>query len=181
MKNVYDLMSINDQKGLPRSYRFNQFIRWFTIFLATAAIAYSIWLIFSKVNADSSKFAQFVPFAIMFLALNSLLKNIFSLNSIRFTKDFIKFNYLAKKGKKIFWKNIKKLSLNDAKRKMIRIHYLENEEEQIFEFPIAFPKMLEIINSIAELCEDVEYDEFVQNVIIDKTTKDKVEKNDSEK
>ena len=91
MSRLENIIDINKRKGFPRVYRFNQFIRWFTLSFGILAIAYSFWLIFTKVNIDSSKFQQFVPFAIMFLALNSVFRNLFSLNSIRFQKDSIAF------------------------------------------------------------------------------------------
>lgn len=171
MNDVGHLININERKGLPRVYRFKRFIRWFTIFLATAAIIYAIWLIFSKVNVESSKFVKFVPFAIMFLALNSLIKNLFTLNKIVLTKKAIFFKYLSKKGTKIEWASIEKIELNDAKRKMIKILYLEDNKEKVFEFPISFPNMLEIINSIAEMCSELEYDDFIKNVIISEKEK----------
>jgi hypothetical protein len=176
MNKLEDIIDINKRKGFPRVYRFNQFIRWFTLSFGTLAIAYSFWLIFTKVNVDSSKFQQFVPFAIMFLALNSVFRNLFSLNSIRFQKDAISFRYLLRKSVKISWVNIIKIELNDSKRKMIRLQYLYNGEEKNFEFTINFPNMLEIVNSIAEMNPNIKYDEFIEKVIITPREKEQKEK-----
>lgn len=166
MDRLESIIDINKRKGFPRVYRFNQFIRWFTLSFGTLAIIYSFWLIFTKVNADSSKFQQFVPFAIMFLALNSVFRNLFSLNSIRFQKNAIAFRYLLRKSVRIPWVDILKIELNDSKRKMIRLLYTNNGEEKNFEFTINFPNMLEIVNSIAEMCPQMEFDEFMEKVII---------------
>ncbi|MCF7792665.1 MAG: hypothetical protein K9N09_00670 [Candidatus Cloacimonetes bacterium] len=166
MNDVGKLININQSKGLPRKYKFKQFIRWFTLLLGTAAIVYALWVIFAKLNADSPKFFKFAPFAILFLALNSVLKNFFTLNSILFTKDAISFHFLGKKSTKILWKNLKKMEFSDDKRKHIILRYSDGSSEKEFSFSIAFPNMLEIVNSIAEMCPDLEYDEFMQNVII---------------
>lgn len=176
MNRLENIIDINKRKGFPRVYRFNQFIRWFTLSFGTLAIIYSFWLIFTKVNADSSKFQQFVPFAIMFLALNSVFRNLFSLNSIRFQKDAIAFRYLLRKSVKIPWVDILKIELNDSKRKMIRLLYINNGEEKNFEFTINFPDMLEIVNSIAEMCPNIKYDEFIEKVVITLQEKEQIQK-----
>ena len=180
MNRLENIIDINKRKGFPRVYRFNQFIRWFTLSFGTLAIVYSSWLIFTKVNADSSKFQQFVPFAIMFLALNSVFRNLFSLNSIRFQKDAIAFRYLLRKSVKIPWVDILKIELNDSKRKMIRLLYINNGEEKNFEFTINFPDMLEIVNSIAEMNPNIKYDEFIEKVIITPQEKEQIKKKQAE-
>jgi hypothetical protein len=173
MEKVKDLIDINKKKGFPRVYRFNQFVRWFTLTLGLAAMFYAFWMIFDKIGPESKTFYKIVPFIILFLVLNSVMRNLFSLNSILFTETEITFRFLARKSVIIPWNSIKKMVLSKSKRKHIIIHYLKEEKEKIFEMTLVFPNMLEIINSIAELCPDVEYDQFMKNVIISK--EDKVE------
>lgn len=178
MKDLGEFLDINKTKGLPRTYKFNQFIRWFTLIFATLAIAYSIWLIFYKVDSSSPKFAQFVPFAIMFLALNSFLKNLFSLNKIKLTQEIISFQYLGKKSVNIKWGWLKKMELNEDKRKMIRLKYIVDDVEKSLQYTLSFPKPLEIANSIAEMAPQIEFDEFMAAVVItDKEKKAFFEKN----
>ncbi|MBT3755805.1 MAG: hypothetical protein HOK80_06140 [Candidatus Cloacimonetes bacterium] len=178
MEDLGEFLEINKTKGLPRTYKFNQFIRWFTLIFALLAIAYSVWLIFNKVDSDSSKFTQFVPFAIMFLALNSFLKNLFSLNIIKLTQEMISFKYLGKKSVNIPWESILKMELNEGKRKMIRLKYTVDNVERSLEYTLSFPKPLEIANSIAEMAPQIEFDEFMAAVVItDKEKKDFINKN----
>lgn len=179
MEQLDNLIDINKKRGLPRVYRFNQFIRWFTLIFGIAAIAYAIWMIFDKIDADSSKFFKFVPFAIMFLALNSVLKNLLSLNSINFTIDSVIFRYIARKSVVIPWNSLKIMELNDSKRKWIRLRYEENDSEKTFEFTMSFPNMLEIVNSIAEMNPDLEFDEFMEKVIISDRERGKAKKEKS--
>lgn len=181
MNKLEDIIDINKRRGLPRVYRFNQFMRWFTLTFGVLAIAYSFLHIFTIIDVDSSKFHKFIPFAIMFLAANSVFKNLLTLNSILFTKEKIAFRYLARKSIKIYWNSLKRMELNDAKRKMIRLKYSDNDKEKVFEFTINFPNMLEIVNSIAEMCPDILFDEFIEKVIISKREKEKIIKEKSEK
>ncbi|OQX70969.1 MAG: hypothetical protein B6D62_03080 [Candidatus Cloacimonas sp. 4484_275] len=163
------------RKNFPRIYRFNAFIRWFTLIFAVAAIVYSVWLIFNRIEAESSKFVKIVPFIIIFFASNSLMRNLFSLNTIVFKEDAIIFRFLARKSVRIPWNSIRKMELEDARHKMIKISYEdENGQKGIFRFTLSFPNMLEIINGIAEMCPQAEYDEFLKNVIIVKDEKSEV-------
>lgn len=166
MNNIGNLIEINKRKGLPRKYKFNQFIRWFTFIFGLLAVVYSGWLIFAKISSDNSNFQKFIPFAILFLALNSVLKNLFSLNAIVFKQDTLGFHYLGRKSFIVAWKDLKRMEFLEDKRKLIRLKYLQDKAEKTFDFPMAFPNMLEIINSIAEMCPHLEYDEFIGNVVI---------------
>jgi len=178
MEELNEFLDINKTKGLPRTYKFNQFIRWFTLIFAMLAIAYSVWLIFNKVNADSSKFSQFIPFAIMFLALNSFLKNLFTLNKIKLTKEIISFRYLGKKSVNIPWEKLVELGLNEGRRKMISLKYLDGGVEKTLEYSLSFSKPLEIANSIAEMAPQIKFDEFMGAVVItEKEKKEFKEKN----
>ncbi|RLD58281.1 MAG: hypothetical protein DRJ01_12780 [Bacteroidetes bacterium] len=166
MSNIINLININKRKGFPRVYRFNFFLRWFTLTFGTAAVIYSIWLILFKTYTDTSNFKKFIPFIILFFAANSVMKNLFSLNSILFTEGFIKFRYLARKSVSIRWDTLKKMIMNKSRQKSIKLFYVENGIEKSFIFTISFPNMLEIVNSIAEMCPHIEFDEFMKNVVV---------------
>ncbi len=160
------LIDINETLGLPRSYRFNPFLRFFTILMAIGAIGYGVWYIFNGVDADSSSFHKGVPFVILFFAFSSLLKNFLSINSVYFEKEQISFKYLGRKNTTIKWDSIKKISFSSGKSRFIILNYDNGEKLIDFQFTIAFPKMIEILNAIAELCPQAEYDEFISNVIV---------------
>ncbi|MBN1326330.1 MAG: hypothetical protein JW996_00095 [Candidatus Cloacimonetes bacterium] len=172
MNKVDGLLEINKKKGFPRNYRFNQFIRWFTLLLATAAAAYAIWVIFTKLDSNSPTFYKVVPFVILFLAVNSMMKNLLSVNSIKFREDKIEFHFILRPILIIPWKAFRKMKLAEAKIRGIKIIYEIQGKEKIFLLPLGYPNILEIVNSIAELCPQLEYDEFLQNVIISSRIKE---------
>lgn len=153
-------------KNLPQKFRMNPFVRWFTFLFGIFAIAYAIWIIFNKITADSSTFYKIVPFIILFLALNSVMKNLISLNSVKFTKDKLIFGFLGKKAVKIDWDKIKKLQVHPSKNRYATLIYEEDGQEKEFHFTIAFPQILEILNGIGEMAPDIELDDFMKKVII---------------
>jgi hypothetical protein len=139
--------------------------------LALFAIAYAIWDVFSGITQDSSTFRKIVPFIIIFFAFNSLFRNLFSINSIVFSEKNIAFRFLANKTLFIDWEKLLKLSVYQGKTRAVQIEYLNNKKEKkTFIFTMSFPNLLEIINSIAELADNAEYDDFMTNVIVGEKT-----------
>jgi hypothetical protein len=177
---IEDLIDINSRKGLPRSYRFNPFLRWFTFIFALAAIAYAIWMIWAKINASSPGFYKIVPFIILFLALNSLLKNLFSLNAVKIAQDQVVFSYWGRKSVKLKWENLERMEFSSGKQKQIVIKFHEDGVEKLFSFTINFPNMLEIVNSIAEMCPHLEFDDFMKNVIVSPAERNKYYRKDTD-
>ena len=166
-----DLIDINKKKGFPRSYHFNQFLRWFTLLLGLFAFVYSFFYIFTVIGLNTSNVKKAIPFIILFLAINSLLKNLFSLNKITFREDRILFKFIARKAIIIYWKEITGMSFVEGRQKFIKIAYERDAEKKTFDMSLSFPNMVEIVNSIAELCHDIEYDDFLQKVIISEQEK----------
>ena len=167
-----ELTSINERKGLPRSYRFNPFLRWTTMLFAALALGYSIYVLLSgRITADTSTFYKVVPFIIMFLAVNSLWKNLISLNSIRFEPSRIRFSCLLLPAVNIGWSEMRRMEFIEGRMRLIRLHFERDGEMKKHEFSINFPNMLEIINSIDEMAPHIEADSFLENVLVRRKVK----------
>ncbi|MCF7911181.1 MAG: hypothetical protein K9M99_01530 [Candidatus Cloacimonetes bacterium] len=167
MNHYEEYLNINERKGFPRSYWFNQLIRWFTIIFSWLAIFYGGWLILNKTNADSSTFTKIVPFLIIFFALNSLLRNLFTINRLIFREDSLEFTYLLKKNVIIMWQDFVSIKLIKARQRILDISYFgDGGEIKVHELTLAFPKMLEILNAIIEMVPQAELDEFVSSVAV---------------
>ncbi len=165
MKDI-KLIDINKIKGFPRTYRFNSFARWFTLLMALLACSYAFYVIIARLTPEASTFHKAVPFLILFLAANSILKNLFSLNSVRFEEDRIIFGYLGKKNAIVPWASIRKMYLDDARRRLVKVTFSTTQGNRSVEFTLGFPNILEIINAMAEMCPDMEFDEFMSKVVI---------------
>jgi len=166
MNKIETLIGINQKKGFPRAYKFNRFVRWFTLLLGLSVIIWAIFLIFVKIGSETKFFFKLAPFLIIFFAANSVMRNLFSLNTILFKKDKIVFRFIGRKSTSIYWSSLKKMELDDGKHKMIILTYLEDRVEKKFSFTLSFPNMMEIVNSIAEMCPELIFDEFMKNVVI---------------
>jgi len=179
MKHYEEYLNINNRKGLPRSYWFNQIIRWFTILFALFAIIYAGWLIFNKVDANSDTFTKVVPFVIIFFGVNSLLRNLFSLNKLLFTTKSLKMEYLIRKPVVINWDNIISLKSKIARQKLLQITYTdETGKERVHELNLAFPKILEILNAIIELCPQAKLDDFMDSIAVGERKEETTEKSE---
>jgi len=160
---VIDFNTLGD---MTKVYRFNQAVRWITISLGLVAFICSLYMIVFIVNAESSKFVKILPFIVLFFTSMSFIKHFFSINTITFRKDAIIFGYILRKSIKIYWHEIKKMEFVTKKSKVIRINYEWEGKKREFDLQISFPNMLEIVNSIAVKCPDIEYDEFLRNILI---------------
>ncbi len=150
---------------LPKTYRFNPLIRFITILLGLFASYYSLWLIFTKLNQSSSGLTKYAPFIILFLGLNSLMKNLFTLNSIRLEEDKITFRYLLKKAKSIRWEDITRMEFIHKGMKAIKIFYNEDGKQKSYYMILNMPKTLEIVNTMAEKAINSEYDEYLASIV----------------
>ena len=83
---------------LPKSVSFPKLSRYFALIMGILLIIYSIFVIFTKLNENTSTFMKIVPFFIAFLALDSITRNLFSLNKITINEQELKLTFLAKKS-----------------------------------------------------------------------------------
>ncbi len=170
-----DLIDINLKKGFPRTYSFNQFVRWFVLLVSISACVYGLYIVLYVVTPEASKFSRFAPYFIIFFALNSLLKNLYSLNKIRFEEDKLIFKYIAKPQVAIYYKDIIKLKFGKGKSRVITLNYNTDKGEKSLTFTASFPNMLEILNSIAETNLNIEFGEILKNIIVVNKTQPKQE------
>jgi len=181
MSNFQEYLNINERKGFPRSYWFNRFIRWFTIIFSFLAIIYAVWLNFNKVHTDSSNFTKLVPFLIIFFALNSLLRNLFTLNRLIFRQGGVEFAYLLKRNVYIPWKDFVSIKLTKARQKILDVHYRGSDGElKLQGLTLAFPNMLEILNGIIEMVPQAVLDDFVGSIAVAKEENRKAENNEGQ-
>ncbi len=156
-------------------YRFNQFVRWLVLFFAVAAMGYAIWVAINKINAETGLFFKIVPFAIIFLAINTIIKNIFSINTVRFTDDDIRFGFIGRSKVVIPWNSMKKMEFVTSRQRLIRLTYEKDGKDAMFVFTTGFPKILDILNGILRKRSDIELDDFLDKVLVSPAVYEKTE------
>jgi len=153
---------------LEKKIVFNPAIKILTIFLAIFAIGFGVYSILANYNnaLSLSTSKKFIPFIIIFLGLNSLMKNLFSLNSVKIYKGKIVFCRLLFSCFEVSYIQITKLAFVKGKRKMIRLSYTkESEKVQNYIFSIAFPGMIEVLQILKSRSPKVEFDEILEQMI----------------
>ncbi|MBN2829746.1 MAG: hypothetical protein JXR56_05455 [Candidatus Cloacimonetes bacterium] len=164
MQNPQDLTM-----SLPQKIRFNPFVRYFTMFMALLAIAYSIFVMVDRITADSKAIYKAIPIIIIFLALDSIFRNCFNLNSVYLTEDFIEFGFILKKNRRIKWESISKVEITIAKRRLIRYTYTDEAGLlKILTMTLSFPHMLAILNVVGNKAVNAEFDDFLKSVLLTK-------------
>lgn len=169
--------SIRDR--FPVRYAQPQLLRLLMIGLALLVIAYSLFFLTRFVDRDTPVFFKLLPLIIMFVGLDSVLRQTTSLNAITFYEDRLCLAFLLRKKIVISYKDIKRL---DIYRKITYyIHLSYNDESgasKLFKTPASFPKILEIVFNIADLAPQVEMNELLSQTV--KLLRTKMEKTNEE-
>ncbi len=171
---INDFVDINRKKGLPRKYRFNLVIRLIMIAFSFLVVGYALYFMFFKlpIVKDPTIFAKAVPIIVLFAGANTLFQNLFNIHTITITKDYFIASSILGLKRKIKWDSITKFSMNSGKKRYVIISYLdENNNKKQYNLLLVFKQMLEIINSMAELSPNAEYDEFLQTIVVSKIQK----------
>ncbi|HQQ68416.1 MAG TPA: hypothetical protein PLX77_06275, partial [Candidatus Cloacimonadota bacterium] len=82
---------------LPVLYRYNPFARYFLIGLTFLILIYCLYFILRFTDSDTHFFAKSLPWFIGFIALDSTLRKVTSLNSVLFDIDHLRLGFIAKK------------------------------------------------------------------------------------
>ena len=154
--------------NLPIFFTFPRFMRYVTLVIGFMLLVFSFYVVFTQINGDSSTFKKILPFIIMFLAADSLFRNLFSLNKVSIYKDKVVFSYIAKKKLIVNWRKINKLETYQGKGKFFVLYYYDNvnsKEIKKYYIPMAYNNILEIVNYIVYLSNDIQTDDFVKSLI----------------
>lgn len=152
--------------SFPKIYRFSRFTRVFTLIMAMLIIAYSIYFILTQINSDSPTFKRVMPFIILFFSIDSISRNLFSLNTLKIFEDRVGFSFIGKRNLFIPWLNLKKIEVYKGKQRMFILWYTENGVDKKYYLSMQFPNMLEIINQISYFAPHAELDEFVSSLTV---------------
>lgn len=169
--NPDDLIDINQRLGIPRTYRFNPELRWLTILVAFIATGCSLWFILFRINMDFPVILRILPFLVIFFAFQSMYNQMTMLNAIVFEQDRIMFLTIAKRPVEIPWASFRKMEFSTKGFRSVKITYETPSGPAEYSMTITFRNILEIVNSIAELCPQLEYDPFIKNVIVGERAK----------
>ncbi len=141
---------------LPVRYGYNPWVRGLMLFFAVTVLIYTLFFLVKVVNGNMPLFFKILPLIILFVSLDSILRQATSLNCVLFGADYIRFSYLAKRKLEIPYADIIQLDLEKRLTYYLHLRYQDaNGAEQTFKTPASFPKILEIILNLADLSPQV--------------------------
>ncbi len=146
-------------------FRFPPFLRWLSIIVALLALAWAIYFITSDISTVDKWYKKAAPFLVLFLVINVLYKNLFTINSIRFSDSSVFFKPLLLKGLKIDFSQIKKLEFKIKGGKSIVLTYADDDKEKALIIPRGIEKIVILLTIIADRSPQIELDEFMKTVI----------------
>lgn len=151
---------------IPVVYRYNPIARWFTLGLAFVIVIYCVYFLTRFVHSYTPLFFKLLPLFICFIALESILRKITSLNSVLFEADYLRLGFIARKAIVIPYDKIQHLELKKKITHYLVIGY-EDSKGKISSYttPASFPHILEIIVNIADLAKSAVIPETMLNLL----------------
>jgi len=164
-----ELININQNKGLPRSYSFNLFTRLTILLFAVLVCCYAVYYLLFKIATfpDATMLSKFIPIIIFFAGLNTIFQNLFNVNKLTITKDKLIAKSLIGLKREIPFQGITKIAMSKNKKRYVILTYIdENNKPRQYNLMLVFKNMMEILNSIGELAINAKYDDFMSTVIV---------------
>ena len=146
-------------------FRFPPFLRWLSIIVALLALVWAVYFITQEFSTLDKWYKKAVPFVVLFLVVNVYYKNLFTINSIRFTDSSVIFKPLLLKGIEIQFVQIKKIEFNIKAGKSIILTYEQQGKTKTLFIPRGINKIIIVLSLIADNVPDIELDEFMKTVI----------------
>jgi len=146
-------------------FRFPPFLRWLSLIVALLALVWAIYFITQEFSTLDKWYKKAVPFVVLLLVVNVFYKNLFTINSIRFTDSSVIFKPLLLKDVEIRFVQIKKIEFNIKAGKSIILTYEQDDKTKTLFIPRGIDKILIVLSLIAENVPDIELDEFMKTVI----------------
>lgn len=146
-------------------FRFPLFLRWLSIIVAMLALVWALYFMTNDFSTADKWFKKAVPFVVIFLVGNVLYKNLFTINSIRFTDSSVIFKPLLLKHIEIPFDEIRKIEYSiKGGKSIILTHEHEGKTKTLF-IPRGIEKIIIVLTLIAENVPNIELDEFMKTVI----------------
>jgi hypothetical protein len=150
----------------PIHYRFPPFVRWGMVLVTTLVCIYSLYFLIKVVNSETPPFFKILPLIIMFIALDSALKHLTTLNCVTFYEDRIGFSYIIKPKLEIKYDDILYMELRKHITYYVQFRYLDAQgQEKMFSTPASFPKTLEIMLIIADLAPNIKLSDKLSSAV----------------
>ncbi len=155
---------IRDQ--IPVLYRYNPIARWLMILLSTLVVIYCVYFLLRFVNSETGMFYKLLPMFICFIALQSILGKVTSLNSVLFEKDYLRLGFIARRPIIIAYDDIRSLDLKRKITYYLVISYSDAKGKPAqYTTPASFPNILEVIVNIADLAHSAVIPETMKNLL----------------
>ncbi len=158
MSDKIDKFDIKDL--IPISYRYNQWIRVTSLLISTGVMAYTVFFLALQMHQETPLLMKIIPFVILYVAIDSILRHLTSLNSVTFTSESLVLGFLAKHSIRIPYEMINRFEIIRKITMYLVLYYIDaNGKERTFQTNLSFPNMIKILMGIEDMATHVSIDE----------------------
>jgi len=145
---------------IPISYRYNPWIRYPMLLISSSVIVYTVYFLVLQINQNTPLLMKIIPFIILYVALDSILRHIASLNSVTFTPDMLILGFLAKRSIRIPYDRIIRFEIMRKITLYLILFYADEDgRERTFRTNLSFPNMIKVLMGIEDMAPQLQIDE----------------------
>lgn len=153
---------------LPVRYKVNSVGKFFSITLHLLISGWCLFVILSpQLRAGGwSVFYRVLPYVVLFVALDSLIRHLTALYAVIFTPECLWFRYLLKPSVAVEYDQIQSIELRKVITYYVFLTFSDKSgNKRILKHSAAFPKMMEIIYNIVDLAPQIVMDSELAKMV----------------
>jgi len=145
---------------VPVRYRYNPWIRCLMLSISTCVIAYTLYFLALQINQSTPLLMKIIPFIILYVALDSIIRHLTQLNVVTFTDSDLILGFMAKKRIMIPYHRIKSIGITRKITLYLLLYYLDDQgKERMFKTNLSFPHMIRIMMGIEDMAPQISIDD----------------------
>ncbi len=158
---------INSVRGhMPIRYRYHRYARPIMVAISVLMAVYIVFILFTRVDANTPNMGKLLAFAILYIALDSFMRQVTSLNQVIFTQECLWLRFVLRPSIPILWESIDTLQLRKQFTYYLLIGYKDLKgRRKIFKTKASFPKIMEIIYNISDLAPNAVLNEELRKMV----------------
>ncbi len=160
-------LSIHSVRGrMPVRYGIRPLMRALKILAYMLLAGWCIFVLFTRVHQDSVWWMKFIPLAVLFVALDTFLRQLTSLHSVIFTPQALILRYPLRPVLAIPYASLSSMELRKVITYYVFWGFTDSQGRQrMIKTQASFPKMLEIMYNIADLAPHIRLNEDLEKMI----------------
>ncbi|HOC95265.1 MAG TPA: hypothetical protein PK802_05250 [Candidatus Cloacimonadota bacterium] len=160
-------LNISSVKGrMPVRYRLHPLSRLPFLAISIAVAAWCLWVLFNRISSETPSFFRILPLVVLFIALDTAVRHLTNLNSVIFAPECLWLRFILRPSIAIPYERIQGMEFRKSITYYVYLKYTDARgRDRLFKTNASFPKMLEIMYNIADLCPQIQMNDELAKLV----------------